>query len=71
MGFQHMTKVERQATSRKGGKLRVSKGIGKLPPSRRKEIASMGGKAKPVIKQAEIDHSKLADFVLKNDEIGL
>ncbi len=32
--------------SSKGGKRRVPKGLAKLSPERRKEIAAMGGKAK-------------------------
>lgn len=34
-----------EAASRKGGKWKVKKGIGTLPPEKRKQIASMGGKA--------------------------
>lgn len=32
--------------SAKGGRVRVKKGIAKLSPERRREIASLGGKAK-------------------------
>jgi len=32
--------------SSKGGRARVSKGLAKLPPERRQEIASMGGHAR-------------------------
>lgn len=46
MGFQHMHSVIREAAQRKGGSKRVRKGIGALPPERRKEIASLGGKKK-------------------------
>lgn len=46
MGFQHMRGIVHEAASRKGGKIKVVKGVGKLPPDRRREIASMGGKAK-------------------------
>ena len=46
MGFQHLRESTRMAAQSKGGKIRVSKGIGKLSPERRSEIASMGGKAK-------------------------
>ena len=46
MGFQHMRSIVHEAASRKGGKIKVVKGVGKLPPDRRREIASIGGKAK-------------------------
>ena len=32
--------------SSKGGKVRKPKGLAKLPPERRREIAAMGGRAK-------------------------
>lgn len=46
MGFQDMVDVVHRAASAKGGRTRKAKGLAKLSPERRKEIASMGGKAK-------------------------
>lgn len=41
-----MPEVVRKAAQRKGGRIKVKKGIGALSPERRKEITSMGGIAK-------------------------
>lgn len=46
MGFQDMVGVVHKAASAKGGRVRKAKGLATLSPERRKEIASMGGKAK-------------------------
>lgn len=46
MGFQHMPEIVRQAAGRKGGKLKIRKGLGAMPEEQRKTIAAMGGKAK-------------------------
>lgn len=41
-----MNKIVHQAASRKGGKVRKPKGLAKLSPERRREIAAQGGRAK-------------------------
>lgn len=46
MGFQDLPEIVHIAASRKGGKIRKTKGLGSLSPERRREIASMGGRAK-------------------------
>jgi len=46
MGFQDMHPVVRKAAQSKGGSVRKRKGIGSQTPERRREIASLGGKAK-------------------------
>jgi len=44
MGFQHMRPIVHEQASRKGGRVRKKKGLASLPPERRKQIASQGGK---------------------------
>lgn len=56
MGFQHLPKIVLEAASRKGGKVKTTKGIGSLPPEKRAEIASLGGKAKN-----DSTHTKASD----------
>lgn len=41
-----MRDIEHEAASRKGGRIRVDKGLARLPEDRRREIASMGGRKK-------------------------
>lgn len=45
MGFQHMRRAVHEAASRKGGKIRVRKGIGLMHPDKVKEITTKGGLA--------------------------
>lgn len=46
MGFQDLPEIVHWAVSRKGGRVKKSKGVAKLSPERRREIAAMGGNAK-------------------------
>lgn len=46
MGFQDMPRVVHEAASRKGGKLKIRKGLGAMSEEKRKQITSMGGKAR-------------------------
>lgn len=46
MGFQHMPEVVHRAASGKGGRIRTDKGLASIDVERRREIASMGGKAR-------------------------
>jgi hypothetical protein len=78
MGWQDMPKVVHEAASRKGGKVRVKKGLASLSPERRKEIATMGGKARvnrdtESSKQKEASgdsqRQRLADILGDIDEI--
>lgn len=46
MGFQDMPEVVQRAASRKGGKIKVRKGLGAMSEEKRKQITSMGGKAR-------------------------
>lgn len=46
MGFQDMVDVVHKAASAKGGRIKKAKGLAMLSPEKRREIASMGGKAK-------------------------
>lgn len=46
MGFQDMPRIVHEAASRKGGKLKIRKGLGSMSEEKRKQIASMGGKAR-------------------------
>lgn len=44
MGFQDMNEIMQKFASAKGGRRRVKKGLAALPPERRLEIATKGGK---------------------------
>lgn len=74
MGFQHLRETTRRAAQSKGGKIRISKGIGRLSPERRKEIASMGGKAKHAnrskadrqTEESESPHGSVLERILDN-----
>lgn len=78
MGFQDMVGVVHRAASSKGGKVRKAKGLAMLSPEKRREIASMGGKAKHEnrnqkgAKQTEasggVNSPKLADLLGTLDE---
>lgn len=46
MGFQDMPEVVQRAASRKGGRIKVKKGLGAMSEEKRKQITSMGGKAR-------------------------
>lgn len=45
MGFQHMKEIIHKASSSKGGKIRGKKGLAAMPPEKRQEIQSKGGRA--------------------------
>lgn len=46
MGWQDTHPVVHKAASAKGGRVQKAKGLATLPVERRREIASLGGKAK-------------------------
>lgn len=46
MGFQHMPEVVHKAASRKGGKIKVDKGLATMSYEKRRAIQSEGGKAR-------------------------
>lgn len=46
MGFQHMPTIVHEQASAKGGRVQKKKGLAKLPLYKRREIASLGGKAR-------------------------
>lgn len=56
-----MNSIVHKAASRKGGKLRVKKGLGAMPPEKVKEIASMGGKASAAIRSGDDIQPKEVD----------
>lgn len=79
MGFQDMPEVVHKAASKKGGRVRVKKGLGAMSEERRKQITSMGGKARYAggnqegAKQSKdaggtVDSARLADVLGDLDE---
>ena len=79
MGFQDVPKIVHEAASRKGGRIHTAKGLAKISAERRREITSMGGKAKYAnrnkdgakpSKEGQSDESgSLADVLGDLDEI--
>lgn len=53
MGFQHMPRIVHEQASAKGGRVQKRKGLATLDVERRKEIASLGGKARYANKSRE------------------
>lgn len=76
MGFQDFKPVVHKAASSKGGKVKVPKGLAKLPPEQRKQIAAKGGHAKAnrsntdkqVKENRSGDSQRLADVLGALDE---
>lgn len=46
MGFQHMPSIVHEQASAKGGRVQKRKGLATLSDERKKEIATLGGKAR-------------------------
>ena len=67
-GFAGYSPAQREAVSRKGGSVSVPKGIAKLSPERRKEIATLGGRKRQQLKKENYDREKEEDSLPSGNE---